>query len=40
MNNESNDITFFNINYDNNTIAMNGSAVPFQAGNCIIIHKL
>ncbi|MCR5525967.1 MAG: lactonase family protein [Lachnospiraceae bacterium] len=40
MNNESNDITFFNINYDNNTIAMNGSAVPFPAGNCIIIHKL
>ncbi len=40
MNNESNTISTFTINYDNNTIAMNGPFTDFYAGNCLIIHKL
>ena len=40
MNNESNTISTFTINYESNTIAMNGPFTDFYAGNCLIIHRL
>ncbi|MCR5627142.1 MAG: lactonase family protein [Lachnospiraceae bacterium] len=40
INNESNTISFFDIHLDDKTLIMNGPMVNFQAGNCIIIHKL
>ncbi len=40
MNNESDTITFFKINYKDRTILMNGPEIEFRAGNCILMHKL
>lgn len=40
MNNESDTITFFRINYREKTILMNGPEIEFHAGNCILLHKL
>ncbi len=40
MNNESNTITFFTMDFEHNTLAMNGPSMDFYGGNCIIIHKL
>lgn len=39
-NNESDTLTFFKINYENNTIVMNGPAIKVQKPNCVIFRKL
>lgn len=40
LNNESNTITFFKMDLNAGTLIMNGPAVYFYEGNCIIIHKV
>lgn len=40
LNHESNDMTFFKVNLEEGTIVMNGQALPVNAPNCIIFHKL
>lgn len=39
LNNESNTITIFTMDLKNGTIIMNGPAIPFNEGNCILLHK-
>ena len=40
MNNESDTISFFHIDLENKTMVLNGPFEDFDAGNCIIIHRL
>ncbi len=40
LNQESNTLTFFNVNFDNNTLVMNGPELPVERPNCIVFHKL
>lgn len=40
LNNESNTVTFFTMDLKNGTLIMNGPAVDFNAGNCILIQKV
>lgn len=40
LNNESNTITFFKMDLKAATIVMNGPAMSFNEGNCILIHKV
>lgn len=39
-NNESDTLTFFKVNLENNTIVMNGPEIKVQKPNCVIFHKL
>ena len=39
-NHESNTLTFFNVNFDEHTIIMNGPEIKVTKPNCIIFHKL
>lgn len=40
MNHETNTISFFRVNLQDKTLIMNGGFEPFNAGNCILIHRL
>lgn len=40
MNHETNEMTFFNINYDKGIIVMNGKPVPVETANCGIMACL
>lgn len=40
LNHETNEITTFLVNYDNNTILMEGKPVKVDKPNCVYIHKL
>ena len=40
LNHESNTMTFFYVDLDKHTIAMNGPEVPLNAPNCLLFHKL
>lgn len=40
LNNESNTITFFSMDLKAGTLIMNGPAIPFNEGNCILINKV
>lgn len=40
LNHESNTMTFFTVNYDNNTIVMNGPEIKIDRPNCIVFHKI
>lgn len=40
LNHESNNMTFFKVDLEQGTLAMNGPALPVNMPNCIIFHKL
>ena len=40
INNESDTITFFTLDMENRTMVMNGPELHYDAGNCLILHKL
>ena len=40
LNQESSTMTFFNINFENNTLVMNGPEMNVDRPNCIVFHKL
>ncbi|MBO5033527.1 MAG: lactonase family protein [Lachnospiraceae bacterium] len=40
LNHESNTMTFFTVDYENNCIIMNGKEIPIKQANCIIFHEL
>ena len=40
LNHESNTITFFNMDLKAGTIVMNGPAIEFNEGNCILLHRV
>ncbi len=40
LNHESNTMTFFRVNFDNNTLVMNGPELVVDRPNCIVFHKL
>ncbi|MBR6328569.1 MAG: lactonase family protein [Lachnospiraceae bacterium] len=40
LNNESSTITFFTMDLKAGTLIMNGPSLPFNEGNCILIHKV
>ena len=40
LNHESNTMTFFTVNFENNIIVMNGPEMQVNSPNCIVIHKI
>lgn len=40
LNHESNTITFFSVDYDKNTLIMNGKEIPIETPNCVIVKKI
>lgn len=40
LNHESNTMTFFRVDYENNYIVMNGKEIRIKQANCIIFHEL
>ena len=40
LNHESNTMTFFRVDYENNCIVMNGKEMEIKQANCIIFHEL
>ena len=40
LNHETNNMTFFRVDYENKCMVMDGKDIPLKQGNCIIFHEL